>query len=176
MIDASMLRNGMILHARTRGCFGRMIRRVLRSWGNHDALLWQDTAGVWWVLDSEPPVARLTPLSEWLTSKGAELRFYWPHGASISDGNIAAKWWLAHVRNSRYDYWAFPRLLWRAAFGPWWKRAAGKDWAWYCTEGVRGGWAFAGYDPWGADNPTPGTSEKRVREGAIEDWTGEVAS
>ena len=177
-IDRTRLRNGMILHARTRTTFGWLIRRVLKSWGSHDALLWHGPSGGWWVCDAMPPVARLTPLHEWeqrVLDGQAELRFYWPAGAKAMDGGVAAKWWVQRVTNSPYDRCAFPRLLLKALFMDVWERQAGKEWSWYCTEGVRGAWQYAGFDVWGKNNPTPGTTEKRVESGALEDWTGQVS-
>ncbi len=185
-IAQARFRNGLILHARTSGFFGKAIRWAQgrqakheglgKVWGNHDALMvW--LAGAWWVCDAEPPVAALTKWDEWeqRVRKGkARVRFYWPTGAFEMDGSAAAHWWLDHVRNSPYDKWAFPRLMWRAVFRPWWKSQAGKDHAWWCTESVRGAWKFAGWDPWGHVNATPLDSEQAVGEGGLEDWTGEI--
>ena len=175
-IDQRMFRSGMILHARTNGFFGRAIRLCSGSWGNHDALLVYE-AGGWWVCDAEPPVAHLTAWDEWerrLRGGKCKLRFYWPAGAMSMDGRVAAKWWLRNVRNAPYDKLAFPRLLWRAVVGRWWKSQAGQDHAWWCTEATRAAWKFAGFDPWGRNNSTPLDTEEAVGPGRLDDWTGEI--
>lgn len=172
-IDQRLLRVGLILHARTKGFWGTAIRKVQGAWGNHDALLWHE-AGAWWVLDAEPPVARLTPFNEWearMRAGKAQIRFYWPYGARSMDGREAAKWWLRHVNNSPYDRWAFPRLLWRSLIGPWWKSQAGRDEAWWCTESVRAAWRSAAFDPWGENNATPALTEEAARAGRLDDYT-----
>jgi len=178
IIDQRLLRNGLILHARTKGFWGWIIRKTLGSWGNHDALIYHDS-GRWWVLDAEPPVAHLTPFDVWEARyrKGkAQLRFYWPSSALSLDGSKACKWWLAHVRNSPYDYDAFPRLLFKAIFGDWWKKAAGKEWKFFCTESVRDSWMFAGFDPWKKNSPTPRTTEKRADDKKFADYTDNIIS
>ena len=186
-IDRTALRNGLILHARTGGFFGRAIRWAESidakregypdlPFGNHDAPLYM-IDGRWWVLDAEPPEAKLTPLYQWerrMAAGKCELRFYWPAGAMSMDGRVACKWWLSHVRGRRYDKAAFPRLLWRAVLGPRWESQAGNPHEWWCTEGTRGGWRFAGFDPWGGNNSTPLDSEIAVMDGRMEDWTGQV--
>ena len=172
-IDQRMLRNGLILHARTKGFWGWAIRKCTGAWGNHDALLWHK-AGAWWVMDAEPPVAKLTPFDTWEARRmagKAELRFYFPLGAMSMDGRVACKWWLQHVRNSPYDYNAFPRLLLKAMFGDWWRKPAGKEWKFFCTESVRDAWKFGGFDPWQKNSPTPRTTEKRAEAGLLDDYT-----
>jgi len=172
-IDQRLLRNGLILHAQGRSMFSRLIRRALGSWGSHDAMLWHE-AGKWWVCDAMSPVAKLTPFDSYEARYRAgklDMRFYFPLGAMSMDGRVAVKWWLTHVLNSPYDWSAFPRLLFKALFKDIWKKAAGHEWAFYCTEGVRDAWKFGGFDPWQKNSPTPRTTEKRAEVGLFDDYT-----
>jgi hypothetical protein len=96
-------------------------------------------------------------------------------GANKEDHAKAAAWWMAHVQNSPYDWMAFPRLLLKAIFGDWFPKAAGKEWANWCTEGWANAWKHgAGIDVWGKTNPTPGTTDKRLEAGRFEDVTREM--
>lgn len=179
--DSSMsllppLRPGLVLNMSSRSWYGRLIRLVLaRSWAerakcpNHDALVveWE---GKLWVGDTQPPVARLTSLESYerdlASGKIYRLRVLAVAGACQAEERAASRWWLDNARNRPYDYMAFPRLLWKALVGDWWKRAAGWEWAHWCTEGVADAWRKgAKRDPWMKLNPTPLTTWTRWQEG-----------
>jgi hypothetical protein len=81
---------------------------------------------------------------------------------------MAAYWWLNNVKGKPYDFGAYPRLFAKAILGDLCQRAAGWEWAWYCTESCRDAWRNgAGVDPWQKNNPTPRTTEKRIISGNL---------
>jgi hypothetical protein len=164
----------MILHVRSSTRFGKMIRYVLGSWGNHDGLLWQDSDGAWYVLESVSPWATKTPLRAYedaMDDGWTFCRVYWPIGAMEDQGAAACDWWLRYVDGTFYDWAGIARLAIKAAFGDWIRRAAGWEWAHWCTEGVADAWRLGGRaDAWRKINPTPLTTEHRVG-GALVDLT-----
>lgn len=170
---------GAVLHARTYGRFGRLIRRALsvqlppplHPWGNHTAIYLPDPEGIG---DSEPLRAKTNPLEHYeaLNARGQlELRVHLPAGWTPRIGWTAANYWRRHVDRSWYDLWAFPRLLRKALLGQHYSSEAGKTWARWCTEGVYESYLHAWLDIYHKKDPTPYTHEKRVREGAFEDIT-----
>ena len=138
------LRPGDILHVRSAGLFARLIRRVCRSEGNHDAIvLPPDASG---------------------EARAAVLRF---PAADPFHALGACSWWRDHVEGKPYDILAFPRLFLKATLVnvPSW--SAGLPVAWYCTEGVRDAWrngAGAPFDPWRQAAPTPRHTEDALRD------------
>lgn len=180
------LREGDIIHVRRPGSFiGRMIRRAVKSWGNHDALAVM-FCGHWYVGDAVHPQAQLTPLKELageLAAGGLEVRVYRPWNGTRDQGEAAAAWWIKNACGAWYDWGAYPRLLLKALVGDWLPWAAGWKWAWYCTESVRLAWVQAtqcealprGVDFWRNNNPTPRTTEKRVEDELLVDVTARVA-
>lgn len=94
-----------------------------------------------------------------------------PDFSSVDDihGMLAAYWWLQNVNGKPYDFGAYPRLFTKAILGDICQRAAGWEWAWYCTESCRDAWRNgAGIDPYTKNNPTPRTTEKRILSGALQ--------
>jgi len=170
------LRPGLILNMSTNSMFGKLIRLVLaRNWDNrhecpnHDAIV-VEHAGQLWIGESQPPVARLTPIAQYekeIKSKFLyRLRVLEVVGATTNEERLAANWWLDNVRNSPYDYFGIWRLLIKAVFGNWFKQAAGWTWANWCSEGVAEAWKKgAKRDPWGKLNPTPLTTWTRYQQG-----------
>jgi len=174
--DKSRLKNGMILHVRTFGWIGRLIRIALGArghhvWGNHDGLL-IFRHGQWWVGESVLPVARLTLLADYESREDAgkcELRVYDIVGAKLVNRLKAVDYWLTNVCGSPYDCLAFPRLLLKAIFGDVFAGEAGWEWAHWCTEGVAFSWdSGANMSVWKKENPTPLTTEKRVGDTLID--------
>jgi len=197
MIDQSRLIEGMIVHVRGRKLWpSRMIRYMLNiarrrelkhgttklpdCWGNHDAILIRMCGShAWYVGDAQPPFAKLTPLSDyekWIGAGEIDVLWMWPKGAAKEDGQRAALHWIIHINGRPYDYAAYPRLILKCLCGDWIKRASGLTWAFFCTESVRESWLKATHlDPWaGNQTPTPYTTEKRVEDGHIDDWTALV--
>lgn len=174
-----VLRPGLVLNMSTRSLAGKLIRRVLAARDpisrfecpNHDSIC-VEWDGALWIGESQPPVARLTPVEQYEREMESgfiyRLRVLEVVDASQAEELAAARWWLDHVRNAPYNYLAFPRLLFKALVGDWWQKAAGLEWSKWCTEGVADAWRKgAGVDPWRKVNPTPLTTWKRNREGGF---------
>lgn len=163
--DQTQLEEGMILHARTYGVLGKLIRKLLKSWGNHDGLF-VFRHNRWWVGDAAPMVARLTPIEIYESGVDAgeyEIEIYDVVNARPADRKKAGDYWTSHVLGTFYDFLAYPRLFLKILFGDRFKRAAGWEWAHWCTEGVANSWDVgAGCLVWQKSNPTPLTTEKRV--------------
>lgn len=166
MFRRENLRPGDIIHVRGASFLSRRIIGLLGSWGSHDALVVLDQMGQLAIGDAISPFARLTTPLEYereCTAGRCAIRVYRPLGATPLDGLKAADWWVRNVQGKPYDWMAFPRLLFKCWFGDWFKRAAGWEWAWFCTEGVAGAWQRgARMDVFLKTNPTPLTTEKRV--------------
>ena len=173
---AEHLRPGLILNMSTRTVMGGLIRRALRfGWDgrlsdipNHDAIVVRHY-GKTYIGESKPPFAGLTPIEDYerMVESGEvyNLRIMAVAGAHEEQELLASAWWLSNVNRKPYDWMAFPRLLWKATMADWCPRAAGWEWAWDCTEGVRDAYKIgAGVDPWGKNNPTPLTTFKRALE------------
>lgn len=170
------LRPGMVLNMSTNSLFGRLIRFVLaRDWKdrrecpNHDAIVVEED-GKLWIGESQPPVARLTPLEQYEKEIRSgfiyRLRVLEVAGATEAQERAAAHWWLDNVRNSPYDYRGIVRLLIKAIFGNWINAAVGWEWSRWCTEGVADAWKHgAKFDPWKKINPTPLTTWTRFKQG-----------
>lgn len=178
---------GAVVHVRTEiGFWGNTVRRVLGSWGNHDAEVVLDD-GVVKIGSSEPPCSRLYTLSEYadkLYSVGADVKVFVPDHYYLNDGLVAGAWWVNHVNNRFYDFMAYPRLFIKALTKDifvrkfkweWAKQPAGWEWANWCTEGWADSWKKSSVhrDVLGNDNPTPLTVEKRAAEGRLKEITGE---
>lgn len=155
-----------------------LIRKAIGSWASHDALA-VIINGNFFVGDAVPPVAQPTPMPALLDEIAlgkVEIRVARPYNATRQQGEAAAAWWMANVNGTPYDFGAYPRLLLKALVGdrcPW---PVGWEWAWYCSEGVRGAWQHAtGRDYWGKNSPTPRTTENRIRQEYLQDVTGVVA-
>ena len=169
------LRPGDILHVRSAGLFARLIRRVCRSEGNHDAIVLPPDAPGLPLLLGESLVRTgrsvVTPIGTWAAShiasgeaRAAVLRF---PAADPFHALGACSWWRDHVEGKPYDILAFPRLFLKATLVnvPSW--SAGLPVAWYCTEGVRDAWrngAGAPFDPWRQAAPTPRHTEDALRD------------
>lgn len=179
MIDfLPSLRPGLILNMSTRSWYGWLIRHVLaHDWDhpsecpNHDAIV-VEHAGHLWIGESQPPVARLTPITQYEKEIKSgfiyRLRVLEVVGATTNQERLAAQWWLENVRNSPYDYMAYPRLIFKALFGNWIDSAAGWEWARWCTEGVADAWKCGTeFDPWNKLNPTPLTTWARWQQGKL---------
>jgi hypothetical protein len=171
--NTSTLLPGDILHKRSHTLLGWTIRTAISSWGNHDALVLPG----FYVGDAQGGPAVKTHIHEYereIARGACEVRVYRPINATPALGMAAANWWEAKVLGKPYDYMAYPRLIAKALtfdLLPW---PVGWQWAWYCTEGCRDAWAATGLDPWHKNNPTPGTTEKRVIEGRLVDVTDQV--
>jgi len=171
IFDGDVLELADILRVRhLRGFVSVVIRWVLGCWADHDAPLLMK-GGKMYVGDARPGGAVLTPLGEYermVLSGDIEVRVCRVPGLTTYDRLNANAWWQENVLHSRYDYLAYPRLFLKAIFGDVFKRAAGWEWAWYCTEGCKDMfYNTMGKSPWGTNNPTPGTTGKRVKGGEL---------
>ncbi len=182
ILKAAAIEPGDLLHVRSHGKVfkvvpvGKLIRRVLDSWGNHDAVLdFDDETGELIIKESHPPRSGETPwyvYDEGMRSGLYECRVYRP----MCDANIralACRIWEKDVHNLDYDSLAFVRLLIKAQLMDIWPKAAGLEWSWYCTEGVNHSYKKAGFDIYNKNNATPGTTERRVGV-TLEDITARV--
>ena len=102
-----------------------------------------------------------------------QVRLIVPEGYTQEMGRAAEEWWMDNVNGTRYDFLAYPRLMWKAYVGDWWGKAAGLEWNYWCSEGVRSAYAKTcpAMDVWGKSNPTPKTTEKRFNEEKFLDMT-----
>jgi hypothetical protein len=182
VFDRTKIKAGMVVHIRSYGWFGKTIRKVLSCrgkypvWGNHDAIFVQED-GVWWIGESEPPCAKLTPLKEYesLAEAGEiEVKVYDIKGATETQRQNAVQYWLSRVHGTLYDFLAFPRLFLKAWFIDVFQTDVGWEWAHWCTEGVAYAWDRGAKKPvWKKNNPTPWTTEKKVGDTLV-DVTNEV--
>ena len=172
------LRPGLVLNMSTNSWMGKLIQMVLaRNWDNrrecptHDAIV-VEYDGKLWIGESVSPVAKLTPIAKYERQVRSgfiyRIRVLEVVGATTKQEREAARWWLDNVKNSPYDWIAFPRLLWKAVIGDWIKSAAGWEFARWCTEGVAEAWKIGGgLDPWQKLNPTPLTTWTRWQQGKL---------
>jgi len=165
-----------------RGAVGKIIRYVLgRSWSDHTAPVLEKN-GELVIGDARPGGAVITTINEYQAkiNKGEiSVRVYDIPFVSFSERHWASAWWLENVLGRPYDYMAYPRLLLKAVFGNWFKKAAGWEWAWYCTESFRDMYMKPReitrvIDPLGGNNPTPRTVENRVASGILIFVTGKL--
>jgi hypothetical protein len=158
-------RPGDILHLRSTTIYGRMIRRCLKSWGNHDAVLvWRDG---WYVAEALTSGFALTPWSAYWCEieSGARLAFLRPPDMGGVEALSVQGFALEMARQApRYDYLAIMGILWSIAGRA---NEAGREWDWYCTEAVRDHYSKAGWDVWRKARPTPLTTEKRILSGRL---------
>lgn len=178
LFNRAALSPGMILGRMSPTWLSRAI--VLRTQGfqvlrrgngwSHDAILIAHN-GHWYVGDSEPPQARLTPLEEWerqMREDGCRVIVLRPVGATPEQMECAAWSWQTAILGTDYDSLAIAGLAWRwlaERFG----HKLGREDDFYCTEGCQAVYRIAmGHtsEPWaGKKNPTPGTTRKRTIQG-----------
>jgi len=179
--DVKKLLPGMILHGRGQSRFAKLILGAFdgKCWGSHDGIL-IFLNNSWYVGDSVFPFAKLTPIKayEELIEKGLyDVKILIPTAYEVDKGIRSATYWVEHIQGSLYDVFAFPRLLiktrlidfskskvrWIKWLGD---RHCGLEWSRWCTEGVSESWRVGGgEDVWQKANPTPYTTEKRLRSG-----------
>ena len=167
-------RAGDVVHVRSRTFYGSLIRRCLpECWGNHDAtLIWHATTD--WAV-AEATVRRGFVATPWARYVHAVVRgdcsfvFMRPPGMEWTDSikvqDAASDMVLAAPKYDKRAILALGvSLLLRVSL------PIENEWEWYCTEAVAAHYAHAGkqYNVWGADLPTPYTTEKRCREGRLE--------
>lgn len=177
---------GVIVSVSSKGFFPAMIRKALgrayrqltsnpgKMCPTHTAIIVQ-YRGKYWVGDAQPPVCTLTPLSEYedaiASGKRWNLQLFVPTKLDKVSQLKAATYWTQNIRNSPYDIPAFGRLALKAIFGDVCQKAAGLEWARWCTEGVQEAYLNgAGVDVFQNRNPTPVTVIKRWKEGKLMWW------
>ena len=176
---------GMILNMSTGTMLGGLIRSALgkafieinggmgekSDCPNHDAIV-VEYSGRLFVGDAVWPFCVLTPVSrydEWIKNGTVyNLRVLRVRKATTLQHRQAAQWWLDNINGKPYDAYAFPRLLGKAMFGDLFGCAAGMEWAWYCTEGIKGAFDSVGLDIYMKNNPTPLTTYKRMLIGILD--------
>jgi hypothetical protein len=167
----NLIQSGDILHVRNDHFIGRAIRRAIGSRGNHNAIVVRPEVELC-IGESTWPRSQCTDLATYdtrINSGDTQVLVLRPTGATAMQGSLAAAWWLRNAQGRPYDLGAYPRLLLKSIFGDICQRAAGWEWAWYCTESCRDAWRNGpGLDPWQKTNPTPRTTEKRFESGAFQ--------
>ena len=169
--SANLIQSGDILHVRNAHFIGRAIRRAIGSLGNHNAIFVRPENTLC-IGESTWPRSRCTDLSDYdarIATGATQAIVLRPTGATLAQGSLAAAWWLRNAQGRPYDLGAYPRLLLKSVLGDICQRAAGWQWAWYCTESCRDAWLNGpAIDPWQKTNPTPRTTEKRLASGAFQ--------
>lgn len=161
--------DGVILHVRSNGIYGRLIRfcqdrflyrlardmglskeeaREVKSWGNHDAIImWNTQMQVWTVGTAESNGNKIMIAQDYFSDMkkryNAEFRLYYPINATLEQGEIAVSKWARCIFRTTYDYWAVMGYFFKAMLLDW--TGVGWDWkkAYYCTEGVVLAWKEA---------------------------------
>ena len=176
---------GVILSVSSSGFFPAMIRRALGKAYNrftgqprqqcptHTAIIVQ-YRGKLWAGDAQPPVCTLTPLESYeeaiKTGRRWNLQLFVPARLDKVSQLKAAAYWVRNIKGAPYDIPAFGRLALKAVFGDVCQKAAGLEWARWCTEGVQEAYLKgAGVDVFQNRNPTPVTVIKRWTEGRLQE-------
>lgn len=180
LLTPETLRPGLIIQSRSSGRFGRLIRWCLTRWirrekgkaapevwGSHTALVIEVNRKLF-IGDAVSPFATATPIETWnrdILAGRQQVRVLEVIGATQEQELKSVEWWIRNVLNKPYDWGAFPRLLFKSLVKSVWSKAAGWEWAWYCSEGVAKAWAAAtdlAIGPLGKVQATPLTVEKRA--------------
>ena len=177
MPELSLHEPGLIVHVRRDTIIGRLIRGTLDSWGNHDAITVQVNGGIA-IGESVPLKAKVTPVKDYALSLArgkCQIQVFKPLGATREQCELAAAYWMSHIRGTWYSFSAYPRLLVKSLLLDWTnskhkllkkigRSKAGFEWSHWCTEGVARAWREGmKKDVWRKPNPTPLTTEKRAR-------------
>ena len=161
---------GAIVHVRGTGWISRLIRRAVKSWGNHDALVCKRG-----VCDAEPLFCKINTFADYqqqLDSGKISIQVLLPSDFSPFDGLKAANFWIANIDGEQYDFRAYIRLIWKSLFHTRWSKPVGDPKDFYCTEGVAVSWLQgAGVDLYGRNNVTPKHTEELVDSGRLVDIT-----
>lgn len=182
-INGSLLVPGLVFHTRSKGFLCRNIRRVLSfrgpaCWGCHDGMVVRDpVTGELGIGESVTPRARITPLREYnreIREGTTEVKVLRVSIANYAQQELAAVTWVRDINNTIYDFGAFPLLLLKSIFGDISNIVAGWEWANWCTEGIAYSYMRVGCYAWSKRNPTPKTTENRMREGVMVDITDSV--
>ena len=175
-----------IFHIRSAGKYGDAIRRITGSVGTHDALFLNcHTVGESTV---KPPFAHLTDLEHYEEKMRAglvQVSILRIPFIDMGDRYAIADSWFKNVQGDFYDFLGIAKLWIKrksiqmlpedSALG---EKAVGWEFAHWCTEGLRVSCLKAKtkaprIDPFGKENPTPRTTENRVRAGKLWDVTAE---
>jgi len=104
------------------------------------------------------------PLEDYMkqiNDKKVKCWLLYPVGANEQQGKAAAWNWFQYGFNQPYDYLAFVRLFIKSVLMDISDKAAGWEWAYWCTESVAKCWDATGVIVYGKQNPTPLTTEHR---------------
>lgn len=182
------LRPGLIFSVKGTNLLSKLISSVLSKGFNrlplevkcivpecpcHDGIIIK-VWGKFYIGESRPSRARLTPLDVYEdgfeTGIYTNPRIFEVKVASEAQEQLAAEYWLEHVKDTPYDFMAFPYLCLKNLLMFKYERVAGFEWAHWCTEGVAEAYQHAlGFDVYNKVNPTPLTTVKRVLEGVFID-------
>lgn len=169
-IDTGDLVGGEILGVQSYGWVGTRIRRAQTVWlrricrnagipnpdqyhslFNHIGTLLRIIEGRWYVGEALSRGNVMTPLAAYnkeLARKKCKVWVMRPINASINMMGEAMANWYIYVKNAKYDYWAYPRLLWKCLVGDWWSKECGDPWKFICSEGPK-----EAYAPRNGDTP-----------------------
>jgi len=127
--------------------------------------------GKLWIGESVHPCSRLTPFSEYeediAARRSCNLQFFDVACESRIDQKRASDWWIDNVMGHPYDWPAYARLALKIWFRDTFPKAAGIEWAHWCTEGVMLAYLQTDNDWANNLNPTPVTVIKRWVEGVL---------
>lgn len=153
---------------------------TIRGW-THDAIVVRDPKdGILKIGDAlQGSGCVLTPIEEWEDGclAGDRVCVWVPHGWTETSGRGAAAWWMGHVFQHAYDVVAIWRLALKGICGDMLAGRVGLYSDFYCTEGVADAFAIGGGQyPWFPNqNPTPGTTFRRLLDRRILEVEGAVA-
>ncbi len=170
LVNREAIRPGDLICRWTDDAVGFWIRVATKGRWNHDAIVVRHEGRLKIGDALMKSGCQLTEITEWerlCFEKRIRIIVLRPTFATPEQGELAAQWWLDHVRGHDYDRVAIRRLFIKWLFGDWLAGKIGLESAFYCTEGVRDAWhKGACIDPWWPKvNPTPGTTTKRLIAG-----------
>jgi len=181
--DRTALRLGQLVHRRSHTKVGsflrwgmnKWIKRICKElkcpveevWGNHDGIITQRRIdNRWGVGEATKSGSVVTLLEEYerdMNDGTCEVRIFEPvDGLGNGVGANASMNWHLEVKGTPYDYMAYFRLMIKSLFFDVWSKAAGWEWANWCTEGMDRSFRPnpPGIDLYQTRNPTPLTSEQ----------------
>ena len=174
------IKPGDILAIRSSTSFGRLIRIVLGSYTNHNALLVKGDDGTWMIGEAVEPCSKLTPLYKYekaMTNGEAVIRVLRIPSSALVTEELRQKvsdYFVAFLLGIPYPLSVFRMWVFRFVNSLPWK-IEGK----WCTRLCWIAWTkfiiyiFNRPDGKLKRNPTPRTMENRLIAGVVEDVTNE---
>ena len=172
LFNREAIRPGDLICRWTDDAVGFWIRVATKGRWNHDAIVVRHEGRLKIGDALMKSGCQLTEITEWerlCFEKRIRIIVLRPTFATPEQGELAAQWWLDHVRGHDYDRVAIWRLGLKWLVGDWLSGKVGLESNFFCTEGVRDAWQKGGkINPWWPEtNPTPGTTFKRFKVGTL---------